>query len=54
MSKYLRKNNKLMGYTDTMKLVNIEGDSSLIGEIVGVEITDAKTWSLEGVVKSDR
>ena len=48
------KNNKLMGYTDTMKLVNIEGDSSLIGEIVGVEITEAKTWSLEGVVKSDR
>jgi len=48
------KNNKIMGYTDTMKLVNIEGDSSLIGEIVNVEITDAKTWSLEGVVKSDR
>ena len=48
------KNNKLMGYTDTMKLVNIEGDSSYIGEIVNVEITEAKTWSLEGVIKSDR
>lgn len=48
------KNDKLMGYTDTMKLVNIEGDSSYIGEIVNVEITEAKTWSLEGVIKSDR
>lgn len=48
------KNNKLMGYTDTMKLVNIEGDSSYIGEIVNVEITEAKTWSLEGVIRSDR
>jgi len=48
------KNGKLMGYTETMKLVNIEADESLIGEIVPVLITDVKTWSLEGVVKSDR
>ena len=47
------KNGKLMGYTDTMKLVNIEADPSLIGEIVPVLITDVKTWSLEGVVKND-
>ena len=48
------KNGKLMGYTETMKLVNIEADESLIGEIVPVRITDVKTWSLEGVVESDR
>ncbi len=45
------KNGKLMGYTDTMKLVNIEADSKYIGEIVDVEITEVKTWSLEGVIK---
>jgi len=45
------KNGKLMGYTDTMKLVNIEADPKHIGEIVNVEITDVKTWSLEGVIK---
>ena len=37
-----------------MKLVNIDADESLIGEIVPVRITDVKTWSLEGVVESDR
>ena len=47
------KNNKLMGYTETMKLVNIEGDSKYIGEIVNVKITEAKTWSLEGVIVDD-
>lgn len=47
------KNGKLMGYTDTMKLVNIDADPSYIGEIVPVLITDVKTWSLEGVVKND-
>ena len=45
------KNGKLMGYTDTMKLVNIDADSKYIGEIVNVEITDVKTWSLEGVIR---
>lgn len=48
------KNNKLMGYTDTMKLVNVEADTSYIGKIVDVLITDAKTWSLEGVINNDR
>ena len=37
-----------MGYTDTMKLVNVEADESLIGQIVSVKITEAKTWSLNG------
>ena len=47
------KNGKVMGYTDTMKLVNIEADESYIGKIVPVFITDVKTWSMEGVVKVD-
>ena len=40
----------LMGYTDTMKLVNVDGDSSNIGKIVDVEITDVKTWSSDGKI----
>lgn len=48
------KNNKLMGYTDTMKLVNVEADSSYIGKIVDVLITEVKTWSMEGVINNDR
>lgn len=42
---------KLVGYTDTMKLVNIDGDASNIGKIVDVEIIEAKTWSLDGKIK---
>ena len=37
-----------MGYTDTMKLVNVKADNSYIGKIVKVKITDIKTWSLDG------
>jgi len=40
----------LMGYTDTNKLINFEGDLSLIGSIVTVEVVDAKTWSLDGKI----
>ena len=40
----------LMGYTDTMKLVNIKGSKDLIGQIVDVKITDVKTWSMDGEV----
>ena len=40
----------LMGYTDTMKLVNVKADKKLIGKIVDVKITDAKTWSLDGTI----
>ena len=43
----------LFGYTDTMKLVNVDGDSKYIGKIVNVEITDIKTWSLDGIIKED-
>ena len=42
---------KLYGYTDTMKLVNFTGDSSLIGTLVNVIITDAKSFSLDGELK---
>ena len=43
------KNSSLYsGYTDTMKLVNVECDPSDIGTIINVEITEAKTWSLDG------
>ena len=42
--------NMLAGYTDTMKLVNVKADTSYIGKIVDVKITDAKTWSLDGEV----
>ena len=39
----------LYGYTDTNKLVNIKnGNDDIIGKIVKVKITDAKTWSLDG------
>lgn len=51
---YSDKGGKLMGYTDTMKLVNVVGDSSSIGSIVFVRITEVKTWSMEGEVVSDR
>ncbi len=40
----------LMGYTETMKLVNVDGKEDLIGKIVDVEITSVKTWSLDGKV----
>ncbi|MBR6073282.1 MAG: tRNA (N6-isopentenyl adenosine(37)-C2)-methylthiotransferase MiaB [Bacilli bacterium] len=42
---------KLSGYTDTMKLVNVDCDESLLGEIVEVTITDAKSFSLDGKVE---
>lgn len=45
------KNDKqLMGYTDTMKLVNVTGDASRMGQIVPVTITSAKSWSLNGEI----
>ena len=38
-----------MGYTENMKLVNIESDIDIIGKIVNVKITEAKSFSLNGV-----
>jgi len=42
------KKGRLKGYTDTMKLVNVECDESYLGKIVDVLITDVKTWSMDG------
>lgn len=41
---------KVCGYTDTMKLVNVIGKEDLIGKIIKVEITDAKSFSLDGIM----
>ena len=46
-----KDSSKLFGYTDTMKLVNFEGSSDLIGKLINVEITDAKSFSLDGEIK---
>ena len=47
---YSDKEGYLMGYTDTMKLVNVKADKKYIGKIVDVNITDVKTWSLDGEI----
>jgi len=39
----------LMGYTDTMKLVNVKAPKEKLGEIVNVKITNIKTWSMDGI-----
>lgn len=46
------KNNDdvLTGRTRTNKIVHFEGNKELIGKLVKVEITVAKTWTLEGNV----
>lgn len=41
---------KLMGRTRQNKLVNFDGDESLIGKIVNVKIIESKTFSLNGEV----
>ncbi len=45
-----KNNDYLMGYTDTMKLVNVKAPKDLIGEIVNVKITSVKTWSMDGEI----
>ena len=44
------KDDMLMGYTDTMKLVNVKANKDNIGKIVDIKITDIKTWSLDGQI----
>ena len=44
------KDNKYMGYTENMKLVNVKCDDKYIGKIIPVKITNVKTWSLDGEV----
>ena len=46
-----KDSNKVFGYTDTMKLVNISNAQDYIGQIVDVTITDAKSFSLDGEIK---
>jgi len=43
----------LMGYTDTMKLVNVKCDKKYIGTIQNVEIKEVKTWSMDGEIKEN-
>ena len=40
--------NVLAGYTRKSKLVNFVGPKDIIGKLVQVKITEAKTWSLTG------
>ena len=40
------------GYTDTNKLINFTGEDVAVGELIEVEVTSAKTWSLDGCAKS--
>ena len=48
------KEGELVGYTETNKLVNFKGDTSLIGKIVKVKITDAKSFSIDGELVDER
>jgi len=41
----------LMGYTDTMKLVNVKAEKEKLGQIVNVKITSVKTWSMDGIIE---
>lgn len=43
-----KHDNILAGYSEHNKLVNFKGEASLIGKIVKVKITEAKTWFLIG------
>ena len=45
-----KDNNKLCGYTETMKLVNVSCSKDLIGTIQNVLIIDAKSFSLDGII----
>ena len=44
------KEDELFGYTETSKLVNFKGNRDLIGKVVDVKITSAKSFSLDGEV----
>lgn len=46
-----KDNSKIYGYTEGMQLVNVIGDKNLIGQIIKVKITDAKSFSLDGIAE---
>ncbi len=46
-----KDSDKLFGYTDTMKLVNVKTNKNKIGQIINVKITDAKSFSLDGTLE---
>ena len=50
-----RNETRLSGRTRANKLVNFEGDESLIGKLINIKITGVKPWSLHGeLTNSDR
>lgn len=49
-----KDNSKVCGYTENMKLVNIEGSHALIGKIVDVKITDTKSFSMNGIALEEK
>ena len=44
------KKDNYYGYTDTNKLINFTGKKLQQGDLVNVKVTEAKTWSLDGVL----
>lgn len=45
-----KDSNKVYGYTENMKLVNVAAPKDTIGQIINVKITDAKSFSLDGEI----
>ena len=45
-----KDSNKVCGYTENMKLVNVTAPIDTIGQIINVKITDAKSFSLDGEI----
>lgn len=48
LGKSQKGQDKMYGYTETMKLVNVTNALDKIGQIIDVEINDAKSFSLDG------
>ena len=53
IGKSVKDSNKVYGYTETMKLVNIDANDDTIGKIVNVKITDAKSFSIDGIIVNE-
>jgi len=47
-----KDDSQLFGRTSCNRIVFFTGDSSLIGELITVKITDAGNWSLRGELES--